>query len=265
MNAPKTTGATIRIQNLSKIYVNAAREQSLVLDRISLDISPGEFITLVGPSGCGKSTLLKVIGGVEDSTAGKISINGEAVFGARSGNGFAFQAATLLPWFNVRENILFPVSGQGIEITPLYQNRLDHLLEISGLSTVDRKYPRELSGGMQQRVAICRSLIQEPDLLLLDEPFGALDALTRETLSMELLKICADSPKTVIFVTHSIPEAVFLADRVVVMGAHPWKIARVIDIDFPRPRSFDVMDTPAFGKYASEIRNLIFGKPGAES
>ena len=225
---------------------------------MSLEIGRNEFITLVGPSGCGKSTLLRIVAGLILPTAGRASIGGAAITEPRSETGIVFQAPTLLPWASVLDNVLFPLRMMH-RIDSTSTDKAMALLKLVGLSGFEGKSPRELSGGMQQRVAICRALVHDPDILLMDEPFGALDALTREEMTMELLRIWSERPKTVLFVTHSITEAVVLADRVVVMSPRPGRIQEIIKIGLPRPRSFETEATPEFHEASQHIRQLIFG------
>ena len=192
-----------------------------------------------GPSGCGKSTLLRLVAGLLPPTTGRVSIGGQQVTEPREETGIVFQAPTLLPWASVLDNVLFPLDMMK-RSTRDSRERARDLLKLVGLAGFEGKYPRELSGGMQQRAGICRALVHDPDILLMDEPFGALDALTREELTIELMRIWRERPKTILFVTHSIPEAVLLADRVVVMSARPGRIAEIIEVNVPRPREFDM-------------------------
>jgi NitT/TauT family transport system ATP-binding protein len=225
---------------------------------VSLHVAAGEFVAIVGASGCGKSTLLRMIAGLIQPSSGQVLLDGSPVTAPRAETAMVFQAATLLPWADVLRNVTFPLrlmkqAGAGTEA------RARALLATAGLTGFERRLPRELSGGMQQRVAICRALLQEPRVLLMDEPFGALDALTREEMSLELLRIWQGREMAVVFVTHSIPEAVLLADRVVVMSPRPGRVAEVIEIDLPRPRSFEQEALPAFQAAAQRIRALIYG------
>ena len=253
-----TPGAQVRIDAVSRYFDASDGDRMIALDAVSLDIRANEFIALVGPSGCGKSTLLRILAGLIKPSAGSVSVNGEKLGAPRERTGMVFQAATLLPWTNVLDNILFPVRVTGQPVTPELQARAEALIQVAGLQGFEKRWPRELSGGMQQRVAICCALLNDPDLLLMDEPFGALDALTREEMTLELLRIWAVRPKTVVFVTHSISEAVLLADRVVVMSARPGRIADVIDITLPRPRAFNMSALPAFTEASERIREQIF-------
>ena len=216
-------------------------------------------MTIVGPSGCGKSTLLRVIAGLIHPTAGTVSIKNIAVTGPSKEIGIVFQSPTLLPWASILDNVLFPLRM----IHRLERDSADRaswLLRLVGLEGFEYRTPRELSGGMQQRVAICRALITDPDILLMDEPFGALDALSREEMALELLHIWSERPKTIVFITHSIPEAVLLADRVIVMSPRPGKIAEIIPVGLPRPRSFEQEASNDFQDCAQRIRCLIFNR-----
>ncbi len=229
------------------------------VEDISLEVGDNEFVTLVGASGCGKSTLLKLVAGLTPATGGSIHIGGQAVREPFPDVGFVFQQPVLLPWRSVRDNVLFSVEMLGLEPRQ-YRKQAGDLLELTGLGGFETKYPRELSGGMQQRVAICRALLPDPSLLLMDEPFGALDAMTREEMSLELLRIWEERRKTILFVTHSIPEAILLADRVVVMTPRPGRIARVLAVDLPRPRTMAMEFDPRFKAISDEVRDLIFSR-----
>lgn len=257
-SSQKSAGAAVEIRNISKYFDSNDGVRVIALENVSLDIQAGEFIALVGPSGCGKSTLMRMIAGLIKPSAGTITINHERFNGPREDSGVVFQAATLLPWATVLENICFSVQLKGQPITDEHRAKAQALIEIAGLQGFEGKQPKELSGGMQQRVAICRALFKDPDLLLMDEPFGALDALTREEMTLELLRIWAQTQKTIVFVTHSISEAVLLADRVVVMSPRPGRIAQVLEVQLPRPRSFAMSSLPEFAACSDRIRQLIF-------
>ena len=253
----------VRIDAVSRHFFSADGGRTSALDDVSLAIGQNEFVALVGPSGCGKSTLLRILAGLIKPSAGRVEVGGQALGEPRERTGIVFQDATLLPWANVLENILFPVRVTGKPVTAALAAVAHDLIKVAGLQGFETRSPRELSGGMQQRVAICRALLNDPDLLLMDEPFGALDALTREEMTLELLRIWAVRPKTVVFVTHSIPEAVLLADRVVVMSARPGRIADVLDIALPRPRRFSMAALPAFNAATERIRAQIFKRDEA--
>jgi len=255
------SGAAISARGLKKIYQGARDSQVLALEAVDFDIADGEFICLVGPSGCGKSTLLKMLGGLLPYSEGKLEIAGRAVREPGADVGFVFQAPVLLPWRTIFENIMLPIEIRRLPLED-YRARAATLLATVGLTGFEERYPHELSGGMQQRAAIVRALVQDPRILLMDEPFGALDALTREQMNVEVLRIWSENPKTVVFVTHSIVESVFLADRVFVMTPRPGKVAEIIDIDLPRPRDLSIISTPKFGEYAEHIRGLLHAKGG---
>jgi NitT/TauT family transport system ATP-binding protein len=248
----------ISIAAVSKVYYTRVQEAVPAVDQVSLDVAENEFVVLVGPSGCGKSTLLKMVAGLVPSTTGSIHVHDTPVRGPREDIGIVFQAPVLLNWRDVLENVLFPIEILKRDRTR-YRPIARELIRLVGLAGFENKHPRELSGGMQQRVAICRALIHDPTILLMDEPFGALDALTRLEMSLELLRVWEERRKTILFVTHSISEAVLLADRVVVMSPRPGRIARIIEVRLPRPRTMAMESTQEFHEHADEIRDLIFG------
>ncbi|MEO7405004.1 MAG: ABC transporter ATP-binding protein [Burkholderiales bacterium] len=228
------------------------------LAEVSLDIAPGEFVSVLGPSGCGKSTLLRCIAGLETPTSGTVRVNGTVVDRPPEQLGMVFQRDALLEWRSVRENLMLPIEFRRGDRTAALE-RADELLKLVGLADFADRFPAQLSGGMRQRAAICRALIDDPRLLLMDEPFGALDALTRDQLNIELQRLWLGAHKTVMFVTHSIAEAVFLADRVVVFTPRPGSIARIIPIDIARPRRLAARSSPQFLAYVNEIRELFEG------
>ena len=248
----------IEFQNVSRSFRSRDGDEVVALKELSLAIGRNEFVTLVGPSGCGKSTLLRIASGLILPTRGTATIDGTPVTAPRDETAMVFQSPTLLPWATVLDNVLFPLRMMG-RMASDSRERARALIRLVGLEGFEDKSPRELSGGMQQRVAICRALNHQPQVLLMDEPFGALDALTREEMTLELLRIWERQPKTIVFVTHSIPEAVLLADRVVVMSARPGRIAEVIEVPLGRPRSFDLEGHPEFQRCTHRIRELIFG------
>lgn len=245
--------AYIRIDRASKAFATRSGEKIIALSDIDLSIDKGKFVTLVGPSGCGKSTLLRMIGGLIEKSTGSVSISGEEVKGPTSGIGMVFQAPVLLPWRTVFENVTI-ASDIGRFDRAAIADRARHYLSMVGLSGFENKYPSELSGGMQQRVGITRALVHDPKVLLMDEPFSALDAMTRDRLQVELQALWMSSEKTVIFVTHSIQEAVFLADRVIVLAPRPGRVVDDIAIDLPRPRTLEMINSREFGDYAAAVR-----------
>jgi NitT/TauT family transport system ATP-binding protein len=246
--------SVIEINELSKHYATRTGENVVALDNVDLTVADGEFVSVVGPSGCGKTTLLKIVAGLLSRTHGEVQLRGTPVDAPRKDIGIVFQHAVLMPWRTVLQNALLPVEVQKLDKSR-FRKRAHELLELVGLGGFEDKYPFELSGGMQQRNSIVRALVTDPALLLMDEPFGALDAMTREQMNVELLRIWEESRKTVVFITHSIPEAVFLADRVVVMTPRPGRIAAIHDVPLPRPRTLDLMGEPEFGSLVTRIRH----------
>jgi NitT/TauT family transport system ATP-binding protein len=247
--------AYVAVRDVAKVY----RTRSGNVDAISradFTVPRGEFVAILGPSGCGKSTLLMMCAGLESTTSGAITIAGQPMTGPRTSIGVMFQDSTLLPWKSVLENILFPIR---ILHRPVgnYRDRARALIEQVGLAGFENKRPHELSGGMRQRVAICRALIYDPDILLMDEPFSSLDAITRDEMNDALLDIWQRYTKTGLFVTHSIREAVLLADRVLVMDRRPSRIIEDLAIPFKRPRTAEIGDTAEFVKICAHLRNLI--------
>jgi NitT/TauT family transport system ATP-binding protein len=252
------TGTLIAAENVEKVYRGRTGIQS-ALQPISLEIGEGEFVSILGPSGCGKTTFLKIVAGLIPATGGQVSIAGVPVTEPPDQIGVVFQAPTLLRWRTVLDNVLVPAEARGFpcrEYVPVARE----LIRLVGLEGFSDHYPRELSGGMQQRVALSRALLLDPRLLLMDEPFGALDAMTREEMNLELQRIWGARAKTVLFITHSIDEAVFLSDRVVVMTARPGRILDTLAIDLPRPRTIHVRRHPRFIEYVDRIRTLIFAR-----
>ena len=247
---------TIEVKGIGKTF-RSRRRTTTALSTVDLTIRQNEFITLVGPSGCGKSTLLKIIGALATPTHGTVTYDGKLIVRPQPNVGFVFQEPALLPWRSVMDNILLPAEILGLAMAAT-RTHAQELIELTGLAGFEKHEPHELSGGMQQRVSICRALVTRPSILLMDEPFAALDAMTREELALELLRIWDRDKKTVIFVTHSIPEAILLADRVVAMSARPGRIAKIVDVDLPRPRTLDVEFTAAFKSYSDAIRAVIY-------
>lgn len=244
-----STGDAISVRGLAKTF-GSGESATLALDGIDLTVRDGEFVVLLGPSGCGKTTLLRILGGLVAGTSGTVEVVGEGDIG------FVFQEPNLMPWRDVRRNIELPLELRGVGKADR-RRRSAELLDLIGLERFARAYPRQLSGGMRQRVAIARALACEPSVLLLDEPFAALDAQTREQLNVELLRIWAESAKTVVLVTHSISEAVFLADRVVMLSANPGRVMTVREVDFARPRDLSLLGDAGFAAMVSELRTAL--------
>lgn len=243
----------IQVSRLEKIFRSYDGADVHALANINFTIDEGEFISVVGPSGCGKTTLLRVLAGLISNTSGTVNLAGNIVNGPSRDIGIVFQSPILLPWRSVLDNIMLPIDIMKLDRS-VYRKRALALIEMVGLHEFANKLPRELSGGMQQRAAIARALVHNPRILLMDEPFGALDALTREQMNIELQRIWAESGKTVFLITHSIPEAVFLGDRVMVMTSRPGKVDDIIEVGIPRPRSLASMGTLRFGEVATQIR-----------
>jgi NitT/TauT family transport system ATP-binding protein len=251
----------IHIEGLHKTYASSHGPVT-ALKEVSLSIKQNEFVTLVGPSGCGKSTLLKLIGALIRPSRGTLLFDGVPLLQPTRDVGIVFQDAVLLEWRTVLDNVLLPTEILGLDKIKS-RNRAMDLINLVGLGGFEKRFPRELSGGMQQRASLCRALIHNPSVLLMDEPFAALDAMTREELGFELMRIWDTDKKTVIFVTHNITEAILLADRVVAMTPRPGRIVRVVDIDLARPRTIDMEFSQKFKSYSGEIRDVIYQGPGA--
>ena len=247
--------AAIEVADLSKAYATADREIP-TLDRLSFRIEPGEFVSVLGPSGCGKTTVLKIIAGLIAPTSGTVKVDGAPVTGPQRKIGLVFQVPALMKWRTALQNVLLPGEILGLDRVPA-QARARELLELVGLSDFAARYPRELSGGMQQRVGIARALAHDPAILLLDEPFSALDMMTSNQLNIELLRMWRERKKTSLLITHSIPEAVFLSDRVVVLGPRPARILDVVPVSLPRPRDARVRVSVAFMEIVDRIGRLI--------
>jgi NitT/TauT family transport system ATP-binding protein len=254
-SSPRTV---ISARGLYKTYTTANAEPVIALQNVNLDIAAGEFISLIGPSGCGKSTLLRLIADLITPTQGDLKVNGKDPHQARLDRdyGMVFQAATLYDWRSVSKNVQLPLEIMGYS-KKAREERAQKMLELVELGKFGQHYPWQLSGGMQQRVAIARALAFEPSILLMDEPFGALDEFTRERMNMELLSIWKRTGITVIFVTHSIPEAVFLSSRIVVMSPRPGRITKIVDNTVPYPRVFETRETPPFFEKVTEVRELL--------
>ena len=245
----------IEYEGIRKIY-NTGHDALIALEEVSFSVSEGEFVTVVGRSGCGKSTLLRITCGLLPATAGTVRVAGAAVRRPLTNIGIVFQSPVLLAWRKALDNVLLQIEARKLDMAR-YRPRAFELLELTGLKGFEHKYPNELSGGMQQRVSISRALIHDPPLLLMDEPFGALDAITRDEMNLELQRIWVEAKKTVLFITHSIPEAVFLGDRVIVMTPRPGRIAEIVPIDLPRPRNTAIRDDPRFIGYVKKIRERL--------
>ncbi len=253
----------IAIDQIARVFSSGTKTIAALQD-VSFDIEAGNFVSVVGPSGCGKSTLLKIISGLLPASSGNVRVGGKAVEAPLENVGMVFQAPVLLKWRSVLHNILLPVEFAKGNVAD-YVAKARGLIHLVGLDGFEEMYPHELSGGMQQRVSLCRALVTDPQLLLMDEPFGALDAMTRDELDMELLRIWEERKKTVLFVTHSIQEAVFLSDLVFVMSARPGRLVETITVDLPRPRTMEMMSTAKFGGYALKIRALLAANGSAAS
>ena len=245
----------IEINNIRKEY-KSARGRVLALEDVTFSVSEGEFVVIVGPSGCGKSTLLKIVAGLLPFDKGEVKIGGKSVEGPARDVGLLFQNSVLFRWKTVIGNVLAPIELMGLKKKD-YLHKAHELIDLAKLSGFERKYPMELSGGMQQRVAICRALIYDPKVILMDEPFGALDAMTRDKMNLEVLRIWREQKKTILFVTHSIYEASFLADKIIALRERPCRVRDIIDVELPRPRTLDVRATTAYGQYVCKLYSLL--------
>lgn len=253
--SPSQLGHKYLIDNVSHTFPGTDVE---ALKNVTIDVEPGSFISLIGPSGCGKSTLLNAMAGLLEPSGGQVLMNGDTIDGPPDGVGIMFQKATLLPWRTTLENVLLPIELRGgVKVAAEHTDQALSIISTVGLKGFEHAYPGELSGGMAQRAAICRMLITEPDVLLLDEPFGALDELTRERMDIELQSIALARGATVVLVTHSIPEAVFLSDIVYAMSARPGGISEVIPVELPRPRNIDTLNLPEFAHYVGRVRTAL--------
>ncbi len=257
----------LQLANVNKHYRRARRQgQADIVHAakdVSFDLSRGQMASLVGASGCGKSTVLKMIAGLIPPTGGEIRMKNRKLAGPNEDIGIMFQQPTLLPWRSVLDNVLLPIEiRDGRKAATAAKDRAAQLLDMAGLAEFANAVPAELSGGMAQRAAICRMLVTQPELLLLDEPFGALDEFTREQMNVEFERICQSRDATAIIVTHSIQEAVFLADAVFVMSPRPGRIIKRVEIDLPRPRTSNMITTVRFNEFVREIHDLLFGEGG---
>jgi NitT/TauT family transport system ATP-binding protein len=246
----------IRVSGVQKIYSSKKGEAVKALEEVSFDARDGEFLSIVGPSGCGKSTLLMGIAGVLPLTKGEIILKGKPVKGPQADMGVVFQKSVLFNWRTIIKNVMLTAEILGLDKKEYNKKAMD-LIKLFGLEGFEDKYPMELSGGMQQRASICRALLHDPSLLLMDEPFGALDALTRDKMNLWLQKVWSEKKKTIIFVTHYVPEAVFLSDRVVVLSPRPGRVGKVVEINLPRPRTWGMRTSPEYGKYIKKILDYM--------
>ena len=245
----------VSMRGLGKTY-RSPRGDIEALRDIELDIGEGEFLSVLGPSGCGKSTLLRCLAGLEEASSGVVDVKGNPVEEPPDEMGIVFQRDVLLDWRTVMDNVLLPIEFRNLRPED-YRERARELLRMLGLGDYEHRYPWELSGGMRQRAAICRALLEDPPLLLMDEPFGALDAMTRDQLNVELQRIWTATGKTILFITHSITEAIFLSDRVAVMARDPGRIEEIVEIDLPRPRSLALREETRFTAYSAHIRSIF--------
>jgi NitT/TauT family transport system ATP-binding protein len=250
--------SVVRLANVGKSFHRGGQVVTTALEAIDLDVGRGEFVSLIGPSGCGKSTLLRIVGDLTEPSSGEVTVNGKPARRARLDRdyGMVFQAPVLFDWRTVEDNVKLPLEILGKDAATRTQ-RAREMLELVELGDFLRHHPYQLSGGMQQRVAIARALAFEPSILLMDEPFGALDEMTRERMNSEVLRIWERTGTTIIFVTHSIPEAVFLSSRVVVMSARPGRITKVVDVDLPRPRNEDTRESRRYFEVVTEVREAL--------
>ena len=256
-NNHNTRESIIEVNGVSKSF-GTGQDAVYALQDVSLKVEAGEFISLIGPSGCGKSTLMRVIADLIHPTSGDVRVKGKTARQARADRdyGIVFQSPVLYEWRNIRRNVELPLQVMGYPKSE-WDGRVNAMLELVGLRDFDHKYPWQLSGGMQQRVSIARALAFQPSILLMDEPFGALDEITREYMNLELLNIFTRTDVTIIFVTHSIPEAIFLSTRVVVMTPRPGEIRTIVPIDLPHPRSFETRETPRYYELVTEVREAL--------
>ncbi|MGA7430353.1 MAG: ABC transporter ATP-binding protein [Xanthobacteraceae bacterium] len=251
----------VRVQDVTMVY-HGSGDSVIALERVNMHVPTGQFASIIGPSGCGKSTLLRLIADILQPHSGQVTLGSDTPRAARHDHalGFVFQSPTLLPWRTVRQNVELPLDVVGRNSTRRSARSTDELIELVGLRSFEKALPHQLSGGMQQRVAIARALVLTPDVLLLDEPFGALDEITRQRMNLEMLRIWAESGTTALLVTHSIGEAIFMSDQVYVMSARPGRIVSVVDVPLPRPRTLDMMRSHVFFDCVNRVRDGLFGK-----
>jgi NitT/TauT family transport system ATP-binding protein len=249
--APQSTPAILAVENIGMRYATAEGGLS-ALDDVSLGVAPGEFLAVIGPSGCGKSTLFNIIGGLLSGYDGRVTVDGEKVSGPHASIGMVFQEESTFPWRNVADNVAFPLEIAGVAKRERIE-RARHFVSLVGLDGFENRYPSELSGGMRQRVSMARTLASEPKILLMDEPFGALDEQTRLLLGDKVLQIQQQLNQTMLLITHNITEAVQLADRILVMTYRPGRVKRIVDIKLPRPRTSEIVSSEAFGRYVAQI------------
>lgn len=260
LNMAAINNTEIMLKDIGMVYRTNDGRDVTALTGVTLDIEKGEFVSLVGPSGCGKTTLLRIIADLLSPTSGDIKISGESPHDARLKRryGIVFQSAVLYEWRTVKKNIMLPLEIMHVPLKE-QSERADRMLELVGLTEFANHYPHQLSGGMQQRVGIARALAIQPEILLMDEPFSALDEFTREKLHVDLLKIWRKTNKTIVFVTHNIQESVFLSDKVCVLSPHPGRLSAVVDINLPRPRTMDMKNTAEFTALVAKVRNSFEG------
>jgi NitT/TauT family transport system ATP-binding protein len=258
-----TQGPSIEIRSLSKIY-ETRRGAVEAVRGASLEVDQGEFVALVGPSGCGKSTILKIVAGLVPYESGEVTVQGAPAGEGRPDVGIMLQTPVLFPWRTVMKNVLLPAEVLGLDMKAA-RKRAEEVLKVVGLEGFADQYRWELSGGMQQRVSLARLLVPEPEILLMDEPFSALDELTRETLIIELARVHEDLKRSALYVTHNVLESVFLSDRVVVMTARPGEIVGIVDIDLPRPRTIDALSSPRAAELAAKVRSMLHKAEGVDN
>ncbi|WP_078059303.1 ABC transporter ATP-binding protein [Tropicimonas marinistellae] len=254
-STPSQCAPHVSIAGVTKVF-NGRKGRVQALEPVDLDIRRGEFVSILGPSGCGKSTLMMLLSGLLPSSSGRITVDGKEITAPNPEAGIVFQKDVLLEWRSALENVMIQAEIRKSDKAEA-KSRAMELLSMVSLDDFHDAYPSELSGGMRQRVSICRALLHKPPLMLMDEPFGALDAMTRDQLQLDLLKLCRDDDMTVFFITHSIPEAIFLSDRVVVMTPRPGRIERIVNIDLPRPRRLAMREDPKFIEYVHELTGIF--------